>query len=345
MKITMIGYMGVGKTTYMASMYRKLGREGVGDFRLKADRDLDIRLSNIWEKIHIHGQWPESTPGGQLDIMKFKLLYGLQHITDFEFVDYRGGAIKDTLDKTDAAQLYKHVLESNALLVLVDSWFIANTDPDIAEARNQVNNIQNIIDDFLDKYPYKPLTIAILLTKIDAVTQTQFSQFEDKTLTLFKRLVTRIKREHTRLRGTFIPITVAGFRNVAPLLSQPQGKFGMPTVDMRLVDRPTPAYVHWPVLYAVAKELEIQKLAARERMKSLRGESEVARLKANWWDSIDAKVNNRESQRAKFERLDRAAESERRTFERLIDKLDYFVGEVAALPEIAYHDMIFHPRL
>lgn len=343
MKITMLGTSGVGKTTLMAAMYHVLGRRGFNGFKLRAERDLDLRLASLWEQMALRGKWPLSTLGPDIQRMHFDLLYNDNPVISFEFIDYRGDAIKDTSEHSDAKELYEEMLGSNALLIIVDSWYMVNVDQIYGEIRNQIHNIQNLIDDFYIQYPDKQLAIGIVLTKFDSVTPQQFAAVVHNCFHQFERLVTKIRRNSAQMRGTFIPVSVAGFGNTEIIVTKPAGRFGLPVVDSQLVRPPQPAYVHWPILYSIAKQMQYDSDATLRSIVNREREVQRAYSQMSVLDSVRAYLDGRESNESKFRRLWRENTSDRRRLEDYHGKLQPLLDEVAILPEISVHDRIFRP--
>ena len=51
MRITMLGTMGVGKTTFLTAMYQEMGYEGRSGFYLKTDTTTDKFLTGKWNEM------------------------------------------------------------------------------------------------------------------------------------------------------------------------------------------------------------------------------------------------------------------------------------------------------
>jgi len=343
MKITMLGSTGVGKTAYMLAMYYVLGRKGLKDFKLVAERDLDVRLGRQWADLSTRGIWPRPTEQSDFNIMKFRLEYKEKFITNFDFIDYRGGAINETSDSTDAKALYQHMFESDSVMILADAWYIVNADEIIADERNQINNIQNLVDDFLRKYPRKPLSISIVLTKFDTVHPDEFLKLQERAYALFERLIKRIKSRSDYLRGTFIPVAVTGFGRTRITVNEPEGVFGLPEVNTEFTKRPDPKYVHWPVLYSIAKEFELTARMAQKSAIETMDAATRADAKISFWDDVGSLFSNRASQRDMRNYYREASQREWVNFLNNYDKLQLLIDEVAVLPEIAAHNQIYRP--
>lgn len=93
-KITVLGFRGAGKTTYMAGMYDLLSY-GLNRFFLHAAPDDDQYLSVIWEDISSGAtrKWP--MPSDDKRLYTFRLSYDLKEMLSFDWMDYPGGALID----------------------------------------------------------------------------------------------------------------------------------------------------------------------------------------------------------------------------------------------------------
>ncbi len=337
MKITMLGTMSIGKTTFMTAMYEILGRRGFKGFKLTTDRSLDVLLGKYWRDMYVHGTWPLSTTDLNIKRMVFNLYYKDQYITDFNFIDYRGGAIDDPdQNKPDVDQLYQDILASNSVMILADSWYIVNAeDRIIAEEHNQINNIQNLIEDFCKKHSRKALSVAVVLTKIDSVNPEEHEKLRQNCLELFSRLGEIVTNSGSRLRGAFIPVSVAGYGNTKIEVAHPGKVFGKPVVSSELINRPQPENIHVPLLYCIRGEIENQVVSKQSVIEGKEYSAERAFESGGLFNELGSWISGKESQWDKGNRLVGERNQEVDKYNEAIIKLKPLLDEVGEIPEFA----------
>ena len=118
MKIVMLGHTGVGKTTYMASLYGIL-QNPINGFTLRAQSTQDhAQLMDLYHQIH-YGTYPEATmQRGQYD---FLLRYEGKTAYPFTWVDYRGGALRELRDSFETQQLMQELKEAEGIVMFCDA--------------------------------------------------------------------------------------------------------------------------------------------------------------------------------------------------------------------------------
>ena len=254
MRITMLGTMGVGKTTLLTAMYQEMCFEGKKGFYLKTNTETDKYLSGKWNQMIETFEWPQST--SDYREFDFDLVYGTKFIKKFTFVDYRGGSLRGVeTDDKQAAKLMEDIDRSDCLLILADSYFIANSHKYIATARNELQIIQAFLDKYITSHPEKYLSIGVILTKIDLVPQENYNDFRHRCFTVFKNLTNLTLTYRPRVEFSFIPISITGYDKCEVDISM-QGN--MPVVACKLIDFPEPINVSWPILYSVKKSFEFR---------------------------------------------------------------------------------------
>jgi len=161
MRIVEIGHEGVGKTTFMASMYKALQSEIEG-FSLRAGQiDEHHRLLKLANDIE-RSKYP--APTDQRSEYKFYLQYQKKDIFPFIWADYRGGSIRETKDSEQARLLQKDLEQSDGILVFCDCQALAARN----QRRNQIGRMTALITNAL-KSLERPIALAVVLTKADLV--------------------------------------------------------------------------------------------------------------------------------------------------------------------------------
>jgi hypothetical protein len=120
LKVTLFGGTGQGKTTYTLALLYQMA-QGIDGFRIEShNADTATKYLNPWRDFVIARKWPAPTTGRRED--NFKLIFQDEHITDFSWVDYQGGAINIPTDESEeAAQLHADIQESNAIIIVADA--------------------------------------------------------------------------------------------------------------------------------------------------------------------------------------------------------------------------------
>jgi energy-coupling factor transporter ATP-binding protein EcfA2 len=161
MKILMLGHSGVGKTTYMASMYGTL-QEGIDGFSLRAeDESVGNDLLTIAQAI-ARNQYPK--PTDQRGEYRFKLRYEDKSFFEFTWIDYRGGVFKEGSASSQVQQLLEDLKKADGILVFCDGEALARGEKGDAE----IGRMMSLIGQALARID-KPIPLAVILTKSDLV--------------------------------------------------------------------------------------------------------------------------------------------------------------------------------
>jgi signal recognition particle receptor subunit beta len=161
MRIVEIGHSGVGKTTFMASMYSTMQTDIEG-FKLRATQSSDhTRLVKLSHSIH-HGNYP--TPTDQRSEYSFYLQYQGKDIFPFIWADYRGGAIRETKDSQQAKLLQQDLKQADGILMFCDCEALVKRDT----RRNQISRMTSLITHALGDLDH-PIALVVILTKADLV--------------------------------------------------------------------------------------------------------------------------------------------------------------------------------
>lgn len=161
MRIVEIGHEGVGKTTFMASMYGFL-QQPIEGFTLRATDSKDHnRLIKLAREIE-QGRYP--APTDQRSEYNFSLQFQKKDIFPFTWADYRGGAIRETRDSEQAQLLQKDLQEADGILMFCDCQAMVKRNP----RRNQIGRMSALITNGLKNLD-RPIGLAVVLTKADLV--------------------------------------------------------------------------------------------------------------------------------------------------------------------------------
>ncbi len=159
MKVMMVGHSSSGKTTYMAAMYgMMLG--GIENYSIvsRTQKGHD-NLCKLCELI-IDGDYPGATDF--FSEYNFYLKYNDNPILDFDWYDYRGGALLQTTDSSsEIKDLKEKIASSDALIVFLDGDKITRRDNStVKEYRRISMYIQSAVEK-IDKDSIYPISIVI----------------------------------------------------------------------------------------------------------------------------------------------------------------------------------------
>lgn len=144
-KITMLGHSGSGKTCYLVGMFAhlQLGLNENG-LTLSADNlDDSLRLNSLWDRMSgVEGEdrWPPPNDKANTHEYRFSLNYALDPIMQFEWLDYRGGAISDSPSQEDVATLQRTLAASSCVFLCVPGDYL-KTALTVAKARDAKINM------------------------------------------------------------------------------------------------------------------------------------------------------------------------------------------------------------
>lgn len=208
MKVVMLGNTGVGKTTYMASLYGIM-QQKIDGFSLKANDTADgnrlLELAN-----HISsGRYPDMT--ANRNEYNFYLQYQGKEIFPFSWSDYRGSAIRSMSDDKQSEILVNELKKADGVMMFCDC--------DALMAKNKLkamNEIRRMTYLFIEavKNIERPISLSIVLTKIDKLVH-----FKEDIFNPFANLIGVINASEYIL-ASFIPVACSHqFINVPlPLL-------------------------------------------------------------------------------------------------------------------------------
>lgn len=192
MKIVELGHSGVGKTTYMASMYGAL-QNRINGFSLKArDSGDHARLLALSTAIKTN-KYPAATE--QRSEYDFDLQYQGNNALRFCYADYRGKAIRESSDSDEARFLQRDLSEADGIMLFCDCQALVRGDSRTNEIRRMTALVSNAL-----KGLNHPISLAIVLTKVDLV-----EEFPENLLASFQNLITAIEASNS-VKGALIPV-------------------------------------------------------------------------------------------------------------------------------------------
>lgn len=206
MRIVMLGHTGVGKTTYMASLYGVM-QQSIEGFRLRAVQSEDHKgWVALAERIR-QGKYPAATD--QRQEYDFYLRYEGRKILQFAWADYRGGAIRETQESEQAKSLLQDLKTADGVMLFCDCHALAQGDL----RSNQIGRMTALTVQALQELN-QPMSLVVILTKNDLV-----ANFQENLLAPLAGLIAAVNASELIL-GSLIPIACGKeLRNVSmPLL-------------------------------------------------------------------------------------------------------------------------------
>ena len=191
MKIVMLGHSGVGKTSYMVSMYGRL-LEPIQGFSVRCRRKSDHRdLKGLYRELG-SGHYPAATD--QRSSYKLTLRFKGKGILPFTWVDYRGDSLRQRKDRDDAKRLIQDLRSADGLLAFFDCDALARGGPNPGIGR-MVYLLTRAFEE-LDN----PVPFALVCTKADLV-----ETLSDHHLRPIEGLID-VVRASDRIIGTLVPV-------------------------------------------------------------------------------------------------------------------------------------------
>jgi hypothetical protein len=268
----MLGHSGVGKTTYMASLYgcfnsRKFfglfsSKRDLRGFAVEAvDETAHKELTSLAGKI-AKGQFPPPTHSGKdyrfrLTFQQKSAFSSATGLREFDWTDYRGGALTErTSESAESQKLLRDLQQSDGVLVFADCAALQHDSN--GRSRREISRMTNLLAEAVAGAA-KPIPIVITLTKADSV-----PVVDEETWRCLHPLVEAMQQS-AHVIGTAITIACG----------------------------PRPHQVELPLLFAVSMNIQITYWAAKRecaelsrRINTLRAEEKHHESKGGLLNSI-----------------------------------------------------------
>lgn len=173
MKITMLGTSGSGKTVYMSAMSELFFNGEFGGYRI-ANRDNNYESNTFVNKgfdkintLYQYGRFPAGTSSSI--VMPLELRYNGERLIDIDWIDYRGGAIKELangIENSQNAEILAALIASDVVLVFVDAAVLKVCKNNITVrsrvGANEISQLLSMVNQI------KHIDIIFLLSKSDS---------------------------------------------------------------------------------------------------------------------------------------------------------------------------------
>lgn len=192
MRIVMLGHSGAGKTTYMASVYGAMQRPH-GGFSLRAVDAADHRRFLALAEGIVGGTYPAGTD--QRETYRFALRYRDLPVLEFDWADYRGGAILEREAGVETDRLRHDLAQADGIAVFCDADRLARG----RRTASEMGRLSHLLGRALGR-DTRRLPVVVVLTKRDCV-----KQIDDRILQWVDPMI-RCVRASDRLAGAVVPV-------------------------------------------------------------------------------------------------------------------------------------------
>ena len=220
MKITMLGTTGSGKTVYMSAMaelffHGNMDGYSIGNRNTGYESDAFVyRGFDEGNTLYQSGRFPSGTSSSL--VMPLELRFRGTRILDIDWIDYRGGAIKELalgVDDPENAEIFAALIASDVVLVFVDAAVLKVCENKFA-ARAMVgaNEISQLLSMVSRK---KRIDVLFLLSKADSSIiniAKDLPMFQERIDMLYGKFFSDTNTSITQYN--IIPVAACGYGNV-----------------------------------------------------------------------------------------------------------------------------------
>lgn len=174
-KVTVIGYTGSGKTTYLIGMYQCMSGAGCKHYTLGViDPNQDLLLDQMWENL-CDGKYPDASFNSEK--FSFHIAHDYKPVCDFDWLDYPGGVLGDPKNP-DYNPLQESIRSSDCLLLVLDGDIFAIDAADeesyaskLAKKLQYGKSVKKELNQFnnLSKKGISIPPVCVMITKCDKI--------------------------------------------------------------------------------------------------------------------------------------------------------------------------------
>ena len=191
-RITMLGTLGAGKTCFLVGMYADMsgGRRG---FTFSTNPDDDLDLSDKWSRLIEAGpdRWPPAT-SAQPKSYTFGFNYGFRRIMEFDWIDYRGGALSDRSTEADVQELKRYLKQSSCVMLCVSGEHLQELkNAAVVRAQTRIGRMNSFLTELreeLGRQRKELPAVIIVVTKSDCCSSRPPEEIEEQIRDLFNPL-------------------------------------------------------------------------------------------------------------------------------------------------------------
>ncbi len=184
--------LGAGKTCFLVGMYADMsgGRRG---FTFSTNPDDDLDLSDKWSRLIEAGpdRWPLPT-SAQPKSYTFGFNYGFRRIMEFDWIDYRGGALSDGSTEADVQELKRYLKQSSCVMLCVSGEHLQEPkNASVVRARTRIGRMNSFLTELreeLGRQKKELPAVIIVVTKSDYCSSRPREEIEEQIRDLFNPL-------------------------------------------------------------------------------------------------------------------------------------------------------------
>lgn len=238
MNITILGYTGSGKTTYLSAVLSRLFDDNVNGFRLTQENNEDINafdvsdvqitnFNNRINSVYTDLKFPPATDNNNITIIPCNLICGKQQVLNFNIIDYPGGRLKNISQGDKSGNLEKLanlLFASDVAIVFIDAEQLSYFGNNISIARNKlgVNYIRQILVTATKKAKEsnRNLHTMFVLSKIDSelLKSVSLSNLKNKVADLYSNFFAETGNAFNMTN--VIELGVIGYGNVKTVVNK-----------------------------------------------------------------------------------------------------------------------------
>jgi hypothetical protein len=275
-KITMLGRSGSGKTTYMAALYERLMADHFHGFSMQpsaTDLISALQMRAQFSRIsfsNLEHNFPDGT--AKTAVWSFDLLHQASFVSQFEWIDYRGGLLDYLCDKSATdnpdieeqfEELLAHIASSEAVLIFLDGIVLTHFPTRGKRLRQTgLDAINAILQGVAHYYPTKALSIIAMVTKTDSdaipeeARPNNFRSLLEQTASDIDWISMQCRKPGSRWKGAVLPVGAIGEGNVTTEVFSPTQLGGSLTVSNRIQGDPEPYNVPEALFYCIHSCME-----------------------------------------------------------------------------------------
>lgn len=193
----MLGHTGVGKTTYVASLYGIM-QQRIEDFILRSvDYKQHNQLMKMFEEISF-GKYPSPTHQRSEYLFDIHYYFNSQDhkLMSFTFTDYRGGTIHESPNTEEVQVLIQDLSQANGIIMFFDAEAIVRGEI----WNSKIGRMTSLVTHAIQNLNH-PISLAIVLTKSDLV-----ENFDQRIINPFTGIISVVEASKS-ISGCLIPIS------------------------------------------------------------------------------------------------------------------------------------------
>ena len=350
MKITMVGKSGSGKTTYMAGLHQRLGSSRAAGFYITPSaKSFSQAIETIgnFEDLSFGSRDFRFPPGTvRTTLWSFDFFHGRDFVSDFQWIDYRGGILEDftspdlssdTEKKAQVDELMGHLEISNAVLIFCDAIQLTSYgNLEQARLHSGAKIINTLFRLYSIHHPYSNLSLVILLSKADSDLiepkwkNDNYHELIQRGLEAFDEITDLAVGNQGRWTGGILPVGSVGEGNVRSRAITPADFRNPVTVSDAIVGFPDPLNVHHPLFFCVGNTLQYMKNVAEANVEDYERRVEAALANSGALRDIWLWISNSKNPRTLARELASQKSSEKRIVSRIARHLDPLYEEAKA---------------